>query len=217
MRNNIKAVIFDMDGLMFDTERIYQKAWIQAGREAGLDITEPFLATLRGGSHAQVKARFLECFGNDLDFERLRARRIQLTDVTLEQNGVPVKTGLRELLQFLKQHRLLTALASSSPRATVLHHLTETALTDFFSAIVTGDMVTVCKPDPEIFLKAAKTLDVHPGQCMVLEDSINGIYAAHAGGFLPVMVPDLTEPDQALQQLLYARCTSLLDVIPLLE
>ncbi len=218
MKNKqIQAVIFDMDGLMFDTELLYQKAWQQAGSEMGLEVTEDFLATLRGGNYQQVKNRFLEQFGQKLDFDRLRDRRTALFDAELEKNGVPVKKGLRELLDYLRQNSCPSALASASTRQVVAHHLLETGLTDYFSVIITGDMVTACKPDPEVFYKAAEQLSCAPEHCMVLEDSINGIRAARAGGFLPVMVPDLTQPDESLCRLLYAKCDSLLDVIPLLE
>ncbi len=217
MNRHIQAVIFDMDGLMFDTELLYQKAWQQAGAEMGLEVTEPFLATLRGGNYQQVKNRFLEQFGQDLDFDSLRNRRTALFDEELDRHGVPVKKGLRELLDYLRQNRCPMAVASASARNVVSHHLKETGLTDYFSVIITGDMVTACKPDPEVFYKAAEQLGCRPEHCIVLEDSINGIRAAWAGGFLPVMVPDLTQPDETLSQLLWAKCDSLLDVIPLLE
>lgn len=209
----VKAVIFDQDGLMFDTERVSAKAWGMAGAEFHMHLEESFLKTIRGTNYEDAKKRFLAAFGNQVDFDRFRARKNEYYEKMLREQGVPVKPGLKELLSYLKEQGCPAAVGSASRLSYTERNLEETGIRTYFDCLVTGDMVSRAKPDPEIFLKAAVLLGEKPQHCLVLEDSLNGVEAGLAGGFVTVMVPDLTQPDENLKKRVYRVCDSLLDVL----
>lgn len=212
-----KAVIFDMDGLMFDTEALAKKGWLVIGREMKLPITDEILHRVVGMNAARVEQECVAYFGPGFDYYRFRDLVDSYMRQTLEENGVPLKRGLRELLEFLHASGFKMAVASSSSRATVEHHLENTGLSGYFGALVCGDMVERSKPAPDIFLRAADELGTPPCDCLVLEDSANGIRAAHAAGIRSVMIPDLIEPTAELRSLASSVCESLHDIIPLLR
>lgn len=208
----IKAVIFDQDGLMFDTERISKEAWHVVGGQMGIQLDESFLSTIRGANSADVSKRLSEKFGDKIDTEELRTRKYTYFRKILKERELPVKTGLYELLSYLKENGYKIALATSSTREYSLENLKRAEIESYFKYMVTGNMVKQAKPNPELFLKAAMEMDVPPSQCMVLEDSINGVEAGVRGGFLTVMVPDLTMPDKLLNWHPHRICDSLLEV-----
>lgn len=213
----MRAVIFDQDGLMFDTERISVEAWDLAGKEFGVHLEEDFLCTIRGMNHGTMRQRFFEVFGDSIDFEALRARKQQIFFRLVRERTVPVKPGLLELLEYLRQQGYKIALASASRKEYTLANLKEAGVEPYFRFIITGDMVKCAKPDPEMFLTAAAALGEPPCQCIVLEDSLNGVEAGLRGGFRTIMVPDLTQPDENLRSRVYAVCESLHQVKELLE
>jgi HAD superfamily hydrolase (TIGR01509 family) len=136
---------------------------------------------------------------------------------SIEQNGVPVKQGVRELFAFLKKAGLPMALATSSYRPNYERLFRVTGLEDPFSVVITGDTLEHSKPDPEIFLRAARGLNVPIGECLIIEDSFNGVIAGSAAGALTVMVPDMVQPTPDVRAKAYAVCGSLLDIIPLIK
>lgn len=213
----IKAVIFDMDGLMFDTEALAKKGWLIVGREMHLPVTDEILHKVIGMNAAGVKKACIDYFGPEFDYESFRKTVGNYMQNVLETEGMPVKRGLPELLTYLKQNHYQTAVASSSPQTTVENYLRRAGMETDFSALICGDMVKKSKPEPDIFLKAAETLYVSPKNCLVLEDSANGIRAAYTAGIRSVMVPDLIEPTADLRAMADAVCESLYDVIPYLE
>lgn len=212
MSQKVKAVIFDQDGLMFDTERVSTKAWHMAESQFGVTISEELLSSVRGSSIPLCRRRFIEEFGEDFDFYGLLERKQHLFHTELRVNGLPVKKGLKELLVYLKDNSCKISLATSSFLDWSVKNLEISGITEYFDEIVCGDMVKNCKPDPEIFLLAASKLGEKPENCVVLEDSLNGISAALSGGFQAVMVPDLMQPDELLAGKLTALCSSLLEV-----
>lgn len=213
----IRAILFDMDGLMFDTERIHERAWIRVGKEAGLEFNEDFLSGVRGSSVVDTEKRFKEFFGDSIDYISLRKTRREYVNQEIAEKGVPLKKGLIELLTFLKANNFASSLATSTYTRYAMTLLEMTGVTSYFNAFVCGDMVSKNKPNPEIFYKAAEKLGCSVEECIVLEDSILGIQAAINGGFAAVMIPDLSEPDIELEAKLFAKCESLLEVIPLLD
>lgn len=217
MGKKIKAVIFDQDGLMFDTERLMAQAWMVVGKEQGFDVDEAFLSATRGMNHENTKVCFEERYGTSYDFYAVRARKKELFMEIVETKGLPVKPGLKELLVYLKENGYKTALATAARKWYAERNLKEADIEAYFDFIICGDMVTHAKPNPEIFLKAAESLGLEPADCMVLEDSLNGVEAGIRGGFMTVMVPDMTQPDDALRARLDAVCTSLFDVKDMLQ
>ena len=213
----IAAVIFDMDGLMFDTETLNMAAWIEAARRHGWTMTEEQVRVHIGADRATTRRLMEKRFGPDFDFDTIRADRVKIAFERIEREGVPLKPGLRELLSWLRSHGVRTAVGTSSDRSFVDFYMARADLDHPFDAIVTGDQVERGKPAPDIFLRAAEALDADPADCVVLEDSYNGVRAARAAGMLPIMVPDLLPPTPEIEPLLFRKADSLRGVIPILE
>lgn len=153
---NIKAVIFDMDGVLFDTERVSKRAWNMVGEKMGCRIEEDFLSKIRGGNLEQVKQAFLRRFGEGFDFDSIWQEKMQIFFKVLNEEGVPVKKGTLELINYLKEQSYKLALATGSGRKQTIWNLENTGLENKFDVIICGDEVTKSKPSPEIFLKAAE-------------------------------------------------------------
>ena len=151
------------------------------------------------------------------DYDRFREEKRQYSYRWIAEHGVPVKKGLKELLIYLKDHNIKTAVATASSESWTQGNVRGAGVEKYFDDYIYGDMVKEAKPNPAIFLLAARRLGVDPGACVVLEDSFNGIKAAAAGGFNPVMIPDQDQPDEEIRKLLTACCDSLTDVIGLFE
>ncbi len=216
MEPMIRAVLFDMDGLMFDTERLSIDCWRRAGEHFGYTITPQDVALLRGRNREGGRQAFLKRFGPELPYDKLVEDTHAQLDALLEQD-VPVRPGLYELLDFLEKRGTKLAVASSTQSPRVIRNLEKAQVRRYFSAVVGGEQVTRSKPDPEVFLKAAAALGAKPCECMVLEDSANGVRAGHAAGCCTVMVPDLDAPDAELFAAADAIVESLLDVPALLQ
>ena len=213
----IEAVLFDMDGLMFDTERMYQKAWLQAGRQMGAPMKPEIVDRLRGRNREGCARVCREAFGEDFDFDAMRTACRALMARWIEEDGLPVKPGLYELLAELERRGIPAVLATSTTRDSAWSHLQRAKVDRYFLGAVCGDEVSHSKPDPEVFLKAAALAGRDPARCMVLEDSPAGVRAGAAAGCFTVMVPDLTAPDEELRKLADEILPGLRDVIPLLD
>lgn len=213
----VKAVIFDMDGLMLDTERYGEQFHRRALEERGLPFLEGLSAQITGRNHVQVHRILLERYGPDYPFDAVHARIAQLWDEYLDHHPVPVKPGLFPLLEYLREQSIPAAVATSTSRPIALSRLEKAGIAPYLSVMVFGDMVERSKPEPDIFLTAANKLGAKPEDTMVLEDSPNGILAAHRAGMLPVMIPDMLPPDEELLKLVYRRLERLDQVISLLE
>ena len=212
----IKAVFFDMDGLMFDTERLSSAIWVQHAPLFGVPLVEKDLQLLRGRNAADGKAAFLAHFGADAPFDAICAATRAQTEAQLETH-IPILPGLVELLAFLKSEDIPMAVVSSTRRETVLHHLELAGVRDYFCEVLGGDMVEHSKPAPDIYLKAAALLGVAPENGLVLEDSYNGVRAGHAAGCYTVMVPDMDPATDEMKALADEIVQSLHDVIPLVQ
>ncbi|MFU0832486.1 MAG: HAD family phosphatase [Oscillospiraceae bacterium] len=213
----IRAVIFDMDGLMFDTEKLCHTATAQVSRELGCPDLTDFARNLIGRNEKECVRRYTEFFGDELFYRRFYTRRQEIIDAIIRENGVPVKPGLFELLDFLKQSGFLLAVATSTSQKHALSYLEQTGAAPYFDRMVFGDMLEKSKPAPDIYLKAAEELQVPPKNCVALEDSPLGIRSAHDAGMTTIMIPDLVQPDESLKRI-YDYCEpSLFAVIDLLQ
>jgi beta-phosphoglucomutase-like phosphatase (HAD superfamily) len=191
------AVVFDMDGLLFDTEALWQEALLSAAAEAGLKITDEIYNKSIGVRRSQCRDLFLSHFGEEFlfdDFHASWSRHFWL----IAGNKLTLKPGASELLEILDQFRLPRAIATSSSRTTVERHLTSHNLMDRFDQIVCRGDYENGKPAPDPFLKASERLGVKPALCLALEDSHVGVRSASAAGMMTVMVPDLLEPTEQL-------------------
>ena len=208
----IKAAVFDMDGLMFDTERLAMAAWDYAGEKMGLGKAGYMVMKTLGVTAERADEIWREEFGSNVDTKAMRRYGREFTDNFYEHNKVPVKYGLYELLDWLKSSGIKTAVASSSTRRAVLRNLESAGITDKFDIIVSGEMATRSKPALDIYLKACELLGENPNDCIALEDSRNGLWAAHNAGCRVIMVPDLWKADEETEKILWKKLGSLLEV-----
>ncbi len=213
----IKAVVFDMDGLMFDTERIYMDAWDYTGEQLGLGKIGYFSIRTLGKTDQSIKQDIINEFGGHITPEMVFAHINTYKAQYFASNHVPVKKGLYELLEYLKRNGYKIGLASSSRPDEIHKHLLDAGIGEYFEAIVSGRMVAHSKPAPDIYLLACEKLGILVSECMALEDSINGIRSASDAGLMPVMIPDLIQPDEETLSLLHAQLPDLLSVVGLLE
>ena len=205
------AVIFDLDGVLFDTERLCLRCWHEASSGWGLkDLTETFYRCV-GCTKPKTRSILLSAYGDDFPMDEFDARVRALCHAHMEQNGVPVKPGAEEILRFLRQNAVPCAIGSSTRTETVRSELAAAGLSDYFAAVVGGDRAARSKPEPDIFLAAASALSFFPPSCYVVEDSHNGIRAASAAGMHPLMVPDLLPPTDEVRALAEAVLPSLAD------
>jgi HAD superfamily hydrolase (TIGR01509 family) len=205
------AVIFDMDGLMLDTESIYKYAWQKAAAECGYHLDDDFYFTLVGQPNPACEAALLNLFGNDFPMADFRLRWSQLWKVQVETAGIPTKPGLAELLSFLQERQIPVAVATSSDRDYTALSLRAGGLETYFHTIITGDQVVKGKPAPDIYLAAARRLGVEPARCIALEDSNAGVLAASAAGMITIMVPDLKPPSPEAQRAAFCVVSSLIN------
>lgn len=191
------AVIFDMDGLLFDTEALWQEALLSAAAEGRHKIPDDVYNKSIGVRRSQCRGLFLSHFGEDFSFDDFHAKwRHHFWAIA--QNKHALKPGVPELLEILDQFGLPRAIATSSSRTTVERHLTSHSLLDRFDQIICRGDYENGKPAPDPFLKAAERLRVEPRLCLALEDSHVGVRSASAAGMMTVMVPDLLEPTEEL-------------------
>ena len=212
----ISAAIFDMDGLMFDTEALWARYWEVSLSEFGYGFTRRFMTDSLGINKVRQLEVLREHYGDDMPAEEVFDRCEGLVDDHISRE-VPKKPGLDELLAWLRDPGVPMALASSSPMHEIEACLSSTGTRRFFDTIVSGAEVGRSKPAPDVFLAAAERLGVEPATSLVLEDSVAGVQAGAAGGFVTVMVPDLAQPTDQIRSLAHACCADLNEVVSLLE
>lgn len=191
-----KAVIFDMDGVIFDTEKVYLDIWTEVFEKYGYKMTKELYVTVMGTGRKNVIKTFLENFGDDLPIEKMYEEKDNQLFYRIENQGIPLKEGVKELFSMLKEKDYKIALGTSAKKERVEKQIKDKWLKESFDAIVCGDDVEKGKPSPDIFLKAAKEIDVEPENCFVVEDSPAGIKAAFSGGMKGIHVEDLKAADE---------------------
>lgn len=214
---HIEAVIWDMDGTMFDTERLQIECWEQACNEHGYTNVQSTLMKMIGRTRPDSLAILASDLGPDFPVQKVRERKNTLRDERLLKNGLPLKKGLTDVLHFLKQHNVPNAIASSTDRPKILQHLQHAGLTDFFVHVVGGDQVRRGKPDPEIFLTTAADMGVKAEHCAAMEDSYNGVKAAYDAGMHVIMIPDLVQPTEDILLRVHNKLESLLEAVIVLK
>lgn len=211
-RATVKGVLFDMDGVVLDTEKLYTRFWREAAQSLGYPMTHEMALGMRSLSREVGERQLKAYLGQDVDYQAVRNKRIEMMNAFIEENGVEIKASIHELLDYLKAKEIKTSIATSSPLDRAEKYLSQVGLLHKFDEIVSGHMVEHGKPEPDIFLYAASKLDLLPEECFVLEDSPTGLLAANRAGCIPVMIPDQDQPDDEVKKLAYAIAQNLLKI-----
>lgn len=200
----LKGVIFDMDGLMLDTEKLLVRFWRQAAAEFGYSMSFENVLSIRSLSRKYSVPFLKGLFGEQFEFEQIRSRRIALMNDYIDKNGFDIKKGLFRLLEYLRDNSYRIAVATATDRERTLMYLGKINAAHYFDKIICGDMVKNGKPEPDIYITAASELGLAPCECAALEDSPNGIKSAYSAGCKAVMIPDLSAPDEKIRPMLSA-------------
>ena len=213
----IRGVLFDMDGVVIDTEKLYTRFWTEAANDLGWPMTREQALQLRSLGRGPGQAKLEAFFGPGVSYDIIRARRIELMDVYIATHGVEEKPGIRELLAFLKERNIPCAITSSSSIPVIRQHLGKLGLLGGFTALCSGKDVLRGKPAPDIYLHGAAALGLAPENCLAIEDSPAGIEAAWRAGCRAVIVPDQDQPDGEVLARCFAKADSLLDVLEIMS
>ena len=197
-----RAVVFDMDGVITDTEKLYRRFQLEEGRKLGIpdDVMVVACERIAGGTKYTNKSRFEEVVGRGIDYLDFRAAVIRKLDAHIRTYGVELKPGVADTLKYLKEKGAKVGLATSTVRERATGYLKAHHIDQYFDELVFGDTVAHGKPAPDIYLKACEMLDVRPEEAIAVEDSVNGIVSAGRAGMYPVMVIDLIEPNDTTRQ-----------------
>ena len=213
----IRGVLFDMDGLVLDTEKLYSRFWMEACHFYGFPMTYEQSLSMRAANSRLGQQTLHNFFGPQADYAMIRNKRIELMDAFIEKEGVEPKDGIFQLMDFLEERGIPAAITSSSPPDRIREHLGSLGLYHRFAKICSGYDMPRGKPAPDIYLHGAASLGLAPEVCLALEDAPLGIESAFRAGCVPVMVPDQDQPDETVKAMLYAKADSLLDVIELIK
>lgn len=216
-RHPVLGVLFDMDGVVLDTEKLYARFWAEAAHALGYPMTYEQALGMRSLNRQAGQAKLESYFGPGVSHADMRLKRIELMDAYIAAHGVEPKPGIYELLQYLKERGIKAAITTSSPIERARRYLDSLDLTDKFDCLCSGYQVPKGKPEPDIYLYGAACLGLDPGACLAIEDSPAGILSAYRAGCMAVMVPDLDQPSEETKKLLFAQADSLQDVIDLIE
>ncbi len=207
-----KAVIFDMDGVIFDSERLVLEGWQEIAAKYGIKGIEEVLPRCLGVNAQATREIFREYYGQDFPYDEYKKEASALFHSRYGNGKLPLKPGVKELLSYLKENGYLVGLASSTRQAIVEQEIRDAGLMPYFDNLVCGDMLKRSKPEPDIYLKACENLDVEPRMAVAVEDSYNGIRSAKRAGMVPVMVPDMVQPDEEMRSLAHKICKDLFEV-----
>ena len=211
------AVVFDMDGVIFDSERAVRDCWIELANKHGIEYIEEACLACTGTTMARTKEIMLETYGEDFPYDVYAKEASEMYHEKYDGGRLPMKEGVIEILDFLKGRNCKIALASSTRRETVVNQLRDAGILKYFDEVVTGDMVTRSKPEPDIFLLACKRIGVLAEDAYAIEDSYNGIRAAYKGGLKAIMVPDLLPANDEMKEKTVAIKENLKDLVVFFE
>lgn len=213
----IKAVIFDMDGTLIDTEKYYRVFWPRALAEFGYHMTDEQALALRSLGRPFAPRQLRTWFGEELDYAAVRQRRKELMEECLDREGIRRKPGALELIIRLREKGYITAVATATDPERTARYLRLTGLEGYFAQVISATQVAEGKPSPDIYDYACEQLGLAPESCLAVEDSPNGVLSAYRAGCKVVMVPDQTEPEEELKKYLLARADNLGEIEGILE
>ena len=213
----IKGLIFDMDGLLIDTEKLSYEALVYDCRHRGYELTLELFLSIRSLSIPKCEEKFKGYFGQDFDFQDSFDKHFLYMREHIDKYGVPMKKGADSILKYARSKGLRVALATSTPLGIAEGYLRSLGLWEYFDKVQSAADIKNGKPAPDVYLAAAKLLELEPCECMAFEDSPNGVRSASSAGCVTVMVPDLSGPDEELEKLIYACAEDLDKAVDLIE
>ncbi|MEZ4753908.1 MAG: HAD family phosphatase [Bdellovibrionota bacterium] len=208
-----KAAIFDMDGLLIDSETLGYQAWQQTSAELNFDLPDEIYFTFIGRRVLDVREIFIQQISKDLDFEDVWEYKNIIKNNFLSENGMQIMPGVENILDFFESKKIPTLVATSSLREAADKWLTQLDLKNRFVEIITGEDVENGKPAPDIYLRAAEKISIDPKDCIVFEDSEQGVRSANAAGMDVVLVPGIVPPSDEIREIAHLVCKSLNDAI----
>lgn len=215
--DKIKGAIFDMDGTLIDTEKLYVRFWKQSAADFGYTMTDEIVFGIRSLARKFAEKKLKGILGEDFPYVDVREHRTELLDAYIEEHGIELKSGAREFLEYLRKKEIRIAVATATARAKTEKYLEKIGIAEYFDAIACGDMVENGKPEPDIYLLAAKELGLAPEECAAFEDSPNGVRSACSAGCKTIMIPDLSQPDKELLPILSGVYSSLSEALTFFE
>lgn len=213
----MKAVVFDMDGVLFDTEKLCMDSWLHVASVKGITDMKEVFGKCIGLNANDTRQVVFGHYGDSFPYDEFRTEASAWFWKHIEREGIPVKKGVQKILPYLQQSGIRIGLASSTNYTSVIDQLKRADIIDYFQVIVTGDMIEHSKPRPDIYLLACRKLDAPPEEAYAIEDSPNGIRAAYEAGMKPVMIPDLLAPDGEMEEMSYLICDNLVEFMRFLN
>ena len=205
----MKAIVFDMDGVLFDTERLCMNTWHEMAKERNMEHMDQVAENSIGRNRVAIERVYLDTYGEDFPVAQFLDESRKRMWESIEQNGLKLMEGVMELLNYLRENGYRIAIASSSGEPVIERYLGIAGMRQYFDRIVGGNQIKNSKPSPDIYLKACEVLGVDPADTIAVEDSPNGIRSAYRAGMIPVMIPDLIQPDEEIRQMYYKKYASL--------
>lgn len=216
-KTELRGAVFDMDGVLIDTEKLYVRFWRQSAADFGYNMTEDHVLGIRSLARKFANVKLKKIFGEDFPCVQVREHRTELMDAYIAEHGIEMKNGIHTMLEYLRNRGIKTAVATATPRERAVGMLESIGILPYFDFVVGGDMVQSGKPEPDIYLKAAAGLGLPPESCAAFEDSPNGIRSAYSAGCHAVMIPDLTPPEDDILPMLSAVYDSLDEAVRFFE
>ena len=213
LMDNIDLFIFDMDGILFDTETVYLEYGKKLLKELNYEVTDELVEKTTGLTNEEAKEIYLEEFGRDFPNDEITLKVYNYIIDEAQKGNIALMTGAKEMLEFLSSRGKKMVMGTSADSFMANTLLESKGIKDYFSHIITADDVERGKPDPEVFLRGAGKMNINPSKTMVFEDSINGVKAAYGAGMLPVMIPDKLTPTEDIEDMLYKKFDDFLKVI----
>ena len=211
----VLGVLFDLDGVVIDSESLYTRFWMAAAGDLGFPMTREQALQMRSLNPGLARSKIESFFGKEADYAAIRAHRIELMNAHVEAHGVDEKPGIRALLALLKEKNIPCAITSSTAVPVIRQHLGRLGLLEGFTALCSGKDVPRGKPAPDTYLAGAAALGLKPENCLAIEDSPTGVEAAWRAGCRTIIVPDQDQPDEVTLSRCFARADSLFDVMEL--
>lgn len=208
----IDTVIFDMDGTLIDTEKYFRACWPKALAAFGYEMSDEQALSMRSLGRPFAPVHLKEMFGEEIDYHQVREKRKELVEECIKENGIQLKPGVIELLQWLKENHIRAAIATATDMERTNRYLKMLGIHEYFDELISATMVKEGKPSPDIYLYACEQLGRNPQECIAVEDSPNGVLSAYRAGCKVVMVPDQTQPDEELREKLYACVDELIEI-----